>query len=174
MHGLPAAPTHTDTVHGYPRQVWRDAAGREAIESFTIASMAHGTPLATAGDNAYGAAGPFLLEVGISSTYHIAKFWGLTDKAFEARPAEAEMVWARGAVAVPAAAAGAELALASHDSVAELARAPAPAPAPAPDEQPLHVPAGAERPSERHNGYSRAIDIQAIIDKALRAAGLKS
>jgi hypothetical protein len=41
--------------------------------------MAHGTPLATgARDDACGAAGPYLLEVGISSSYHIAKFFGLT------------------------------------------------------------------------------------------------
>ena len=42
--------------------------------------MAHGTPLATGeADDECGAAGPFLLEVGISSSYHIAKFFGLTD-----------------------------------------------------------------------------------------------
>jgi hypothetical protein len=41
--------------------------------------MAHGTPLATGdADEQCGAAGPFLLEVGISSSYHIAKFFGLT------------------------------------------------------------------------------------------------
>ena len=41
--------------------------------------MAHGTPLATGeADDECGAAGPFLLEAGISSSYHIAKFFGLT------------------------------------------------------------------------------------------------
>jgi feruloyl esterase len=41
--------------------------------------MAHGTPLATGdADFECGAAGPFLLEVGISSSFHIAKFFGLT------------------------------------------------------------------------------------------------
>ena len=63
-------------VDGYPRQAWINAAGEELIESYTITHMAHGTPLATgAGDDACGAAGPFLLEVGISSSYHIAKFF---------------------------------------------------------------------------------------------------
>ena len=38
-----------------------------------------GTPLATGeSEGECGAAGPFLLEVGISSSYHIAKFFGLT------------------------------------------------------------------------------------------------
>jgi poly(hydroxyalkanoate) depolymerase family esterase len=79
VHGLPVAPTARAIVDGYPRQVWVDAEGDELIESYTITNMAHGTPLATgAADHECGAAGPFLLEVGISSSYHIAKFFGLT------------------------------------------------------------------------------------------------
>jgi poly(hydroxyalkanoate) depolymerase family esterase len=78
VHGLPLAPSAQAMVDGYPRQVWVDAAGNEIIESYTITNMAHGTPLATgAADDECGAAGPFLLEVGISSSYHIAKFFGL-------------------------------------------------------------------------------------------------
>lgn len=79
VHGLPLAPSATAMVDGYPRQVWMNPAGDELIESYTITNMAHGTPLATGtADEACGAAGPFLLEVGISSSYHIAKFFGLT------------------------------------------------------------------------------------------------
>ncbi len=69
----------SEMVDGYPRQAWRNRAGEIAIESYTITSMAHGTPLATGdGDEHAGAAGAFLLDVGISSSYHIAKFFGLT------------------------------------------------------------------------------------------------
>ena len=40
--------------------------------------MAHGTPLAIGeAEGACGVPGPFLLPVGISSTYHIAKFFGI-------------------------------------------------------------------------------------------------
>jgi poly(hydroxyalkanoate) depolymerase family esterase len=79
VHRLPLAPSAQGMVDGYPRQVWVDAAGDELIESYTITNMAHGTPLATgAADEECGAAGPFLLEVGISSSYHIAKFFDLT------------------------------------------------------------------------------------------------
>ena len=81
VHGLPAWPSFEAIVDGYPRQVWVNAAGDELIELYTIPSMAHGTPLATgAADNQCGAAGPFLLEVGISSSYHITKFFGLAAK----------------------------------------------------------------------------------------------
>ena len=79
VHGEPVQPSFETTVDGYPRQVWINAAGEEVIESYTIPSMAHGTPLATgAAVDQCGAVGPFLLEVGISSSYHIARFFGLT------------------------------------------------------------------------------------------------
>jgi poly(hydroxyalkanoate) depolymerase family esterase len=81
VHGLPAAATLEDTVDGYPRQVWRDATGEDLIESYTIPAMAHGTPLDVGQANDQcGAAGAFLLDVGISSSYHIAKFWGLAGR----------------------------------------------------------------------------------------------
>ena len=53
---------------------------KPSIESYTITNMAHGTPLGI-GDNDehYGAQGAFLIEAGISSSYHIANFFGLTD-----------------------------------------------------------------------------------------------
>jgi poly(3-hydroxybutyrate) depolymerase len=80
VHGLPSTPTFTESVAGHPRQVWRNAAGEDVIESYRIAHMAHGAPLAvgSAADRC-GAAGPFLLDVGLSSTYRIAKFFGLTE-----------------------------------------------------------------------------------------------
>ena len=79
VHHLPATPTSRSSVDGYPRHVWRNADGESVVESYTITNMAHGTPLGLA-ENAerYGAEGAFLIEAGISSSYHIAKFFGLT------------------------------------------------------------------------------------------------
>ncbi len=77
VHGIDGAPVES-TVDGYPHKVWRRD-GVDVVESFTITGMAHGTPLATKTHG--GTAGPFLLEVGISSSYHIAKFFGLTGEA---------------------------------------------------------------------------------------------
>ncbi len=80
VHGLPARPSAEDRVDGFPRQVWRGPDGETLVESYTITGMAHGTPLAVGtGADAVGAAGPFLLDVGISSTHRIAAFWGITD-----------------------------------------------------------------------------------------------
>ena len=80
VHGVDSAPI-ADTVDDYPRKVWRRG-GVDLIESYAITGMAHGTPLATGShDQECGAAAPFLLEAGISSSYHIAKFFGLTGHA---------------------------------------------------------------------------------------------
>jgi feruloyl esterase len=77
VQGIETAPVE-GKVDGYPRKVWRSG-GVDLIESYTVAGMAHGTPLDTAAHG--GEAGPFLLEVGISSSYHIARFFGLTGEA---------------------------------------------------------------------------------------------
>ena len=73
VHGIDGAPVE-ETIDGYPRKVWRRD-GIDLIESYTITGMAHGTPLATGAHG--GKAGPFLLEAGISSSYYIARFFGL-------------------------------------------------------------------------------------------------
>jgi poly(hydroxyalkanoate) depolymerase family esterase len=87
VHDLEPAPTLTETIDGYPRQVWRDRAGRDVIELYTIPGMAHGAPLATgAADTHCGVPGAFVLDVGISSSYHIAKFWSLTAPRREGGP----------------------------------------------------------------------------------------
>ncbi len=86
VHGLPPSPTTQETVNGYPRQVWLNGAGDELIESYTITHMGHGAPLATgAADHECGTAGPFLLDVGLSSSYHIAEFFGLVSRRSSAR-----------------------------------------------------------------------------------------
>ena len=86
VHGIDAAAVE-DKVDGYPRKVWRRN-GVDVIEFYTITGMPHGTPLATAAHG--GAAGPFLLEVGISSSYHIARFFGLTGEAHATQSARSD------------------------------------------------------------------------------------
>ncbi|MFO7648808.1 alpha/beta hydrolase family esterase [Halomonas campaniensis] len=78
LHDLEKRPSSTYIVNGYPRRVWSDAEGRELIEEYSITGMGHGTPLKTHGKNSYGASGDYMLEVNISSTRHIADFWGLS------------------------------------------------------------------------------------------------
>jgi poly(hydroxyalkanoate) depolymerase family esterase len=82
VHGVDIVPID-DIVDGYPRKTWRRD-GIDVIESYTITGMAHGTPLATGTrEGQCGVAGPFLLEAGISSSWHIAQFFGLTGEVRE-------------------------------------------------------------------------------------------
>jgi poly(hydroxyalkanoate) depolymerase family esterase len=73
VHRFEKAPTHLDAAGQHSKQVWRDGAGEALIEINIIAGMGHGTPL---GDG-LGAPGPYMLNVGISSTREIAQFWGI-------------------------------------------------------------------------------------------------
>ena len=77
VHGLPEAPSETTRVDGHPRRAWHDGSGKLLIEEYRVTGMGHGTPLATAGECGCGRAGAFMLEVGISSTLHSARTWGL-------------------------------------------------------------------------------------------------
>jgi poly(hydroxyalkanoate) depolymerase family esterase len=96
VHGLPLSPSVKTRVDGYPRELWVNEAGDELIEAYTINNMAHGTPLGIGeAEGACGAPGPFLLPVGISSSYHIAKFFGIAaarDQAERNAPPEKEIL----------------------------------------------------------------------------------
>jgi poly(3-hydroxybutyrate) depolymerase len=78
LHKVEGSPTRVDKVDGFPRQVWCDEDGRVVIEEYIIGRMGHGTPIKAGGDEGLGEEGKYMLEVGISSTRHIADFWGLT------------------------------------------------------------------------------------------------
>ena len=80
LHGVGREPSAAGLVDGQSHRVWRTREGRDVIEAYSIAGLGHGTPLATTGADACGAAGPHMLEAGISSTRHIARFWGLIDE----------------------------------------------------------------------------------------------
>jgi len=77
VHGLPIQPARADRVDQVPHRAWCGADGQVLVEEYIIPGMAHGTPLKTKGAGAYGAAAPFMLDVGISSTLRIAQFWGI-------------------------------------------------------------------------------------------------
>jgi poly(3-hydroxybutyrate) depolymerase len=89
VHGLTALLSREEVVDGYLRRVWRNAAGEDVLEQYVVSGMGHGTPVAVSrGPERHGAAGPFLLDAGIPSSYHIVRFWGLT-RVEQAPPAPA-------------------------------------------------------------------------------------
>ena len=168
VHGLPSEPMAEDIVDGYPRQIWWNADGETAIESYSITDMAHGTPLGTADDEEqYGAQGAFLIDAGISSSYHIASFFGLT--AAIHRPAATSTARARQTAETPTA-----NAQAANAPTVGTVRPAAMAPARMPDVvdafRPIVTPGRKSEPPPppRRGG----IDVSAVITRALTAAGL--
>jgi poly(hydroxyalkanoate) depolymerase family esterase len=74
---LPEHSSDEEQIGRHTRRIWKDPRGDTRLEAYSIAGMAHGVPLATAGVDSCGVAGPFFLEAGVSSTSQIARFWGL-------------------------------------------------------------------------------------------------
>lgn len=101
VHGLPDKPTAVDQVDHVPHRMWQGSDGRVLVEEYLVPGMAHGTPLKTSGTDALGSSAPFMLDVGISSTRHIAAFWGVVEGpakrsgGMSSAPDEAERVPAR-------------------------------------------------------------------------------
>jgi poly(hydroxyalkanoate) depolymerase family esterase len=154
LHGLPPAPMSKANVDGYPREVWWNADGETVVESYTVTNMAHGTPLGVAdNDERYGAAGPFLIEAGISSSYHIAKFFGLTDRLRQPKAAPTGISRERpGTIAMTV-----------------------PVPAPEPDHgarRQRPAPSPSRQTKRPRTLRRRAMDVGDVITRALTAAGL--
>lgn len=88
VHNLPDLPMSECIVDGYPRKVWWNTDGDMVVESYEITDMGHGMPLGRAEDErSYGEPGGYTLDAGISSSYHIAKFFQLTHSIPISRPA---------------------------------------------------------------------------------------
>jgi len=157
VHGLPSAPMSEGMVDGYPRQVWWNADGETIVECYTITDMAHGTPLGTAdNDHRYGAEGAFLIEAGISSSYHIANFFGLTERIRSPKEAAAPAAAAKPATRKPP----------------MITQTPAPAPEITGVLWPLMAkPDDHSKPPPKPR-TRRGIDVGAVITRALTAAGL--
>jgi poly(hydroxyalkanoate) depolymerase family esterase len=156
VHHLPPAPMSEGMVDGYPRQIWWNGDGETVVESYTITDMAHGTPIGRAEDDKrYGRPGVFLFEAGISSSYHIAKFFGLTGWIREAKPACQESPSARLIPAVSPISAGA-----APDRVKSLRGQP-------PAQQRSEA-----RPKGTPTKRRRVGEVGAVITRALTAAGL--
>jgi feruloyl esterase len=77
LHGLSLGAARQELVDGAIRMRWGDR-----LEVYTLPALAHGTPIDS---RDLGAAGPFILEAGISSTRRIAEFWGVAQPPAEPR-----------------------------------------------------------------------------------------
>jgi poly(hydroxyalkanoate) depolymerase family esterase len=165
VHQLPSSPMSEGTVNGYPHQIWWDADGETIVESYTITDMAHGTPVGIAeNDERYGTQGAFLIEAGISSSYHIANFFGLTE--WIRQPQEA-------AKPAPKRATQRKPRAPTESPSAKLIPLASPVPASLPEKGKVLRPPGEKQPPKPQTKRRRGIDVGAVITRALTAAGLK-
>jgi hypothetical protein len=161
VHKLPSGPMSENMVDGYPHQIWWNADGETIVESYSITDMAHGTPLGKAeNDERYGKEGAFLIEAGISSSDHIANFFGLTAGIHQPET-----------VTKPASRAAAE------SPSAKLIPLASPIPASAPDLNKVSRPLASAKPTSIPRAKPKAkqsggLDVGAVITRALTAAGL--
>lgn len=161
VHGLAEMPSVDESADGYRRRVWHNGDGESVLEAYTIPGMAHGVPIAAGdGDGRCGQAAPFIIDVGLSSTHRIARFWDLA-----ADQPTADAATARDGRPKPA----------------EATRAPADAIVIDQEGRVLDAgqdPMGTGSRSSREGkaaddaGRSRRLDPGAVITKALKAAGL--
>ncbi len=77
FHGLRAGPDRDVATGRRRHRQWTDEAGEVRVEDLRIEAMGHGTPLDLANDP-LGVAGPFMLDVGFSSTAWLIEAWGLS------------------------------------------------------------------------------------------------
>ena len=76
QHDLKVSPRITSQSQRHQCRSWSDNAGVTRVEAHTISGMGHGTPIKP-GANGLGTPSAFMLDVGISSTWHIANSWNL-------------------------------------------------------------------------------------------------
>lgn len=87
VHGVDRAPDGESQVGPATRRAYADGAGDVVIETWTVAGAGHGVFI----DSASGCGGPasaYVLDAGICSSLHIARFFGILDDDDDAAPAE--------------------------------------------------------------------------------------
>lgn len=78
VHGVPEKVFVETAVRGHRRRAWLNKKGDVVVELYLIDGMGHGTPVRrTKAQASAGRAVPFMLDVGISSSLHLAQSWGL-------------------------------------------------------------------------------------------------
>ncbi|WP_409471793.1 extracellular catalytic domain type 1 short-chain-length polyhydroxyalkanoate depolymerase [Streptomyces sp. HC307] len=78
VHGADQAADVSDTVAGYPHQVFKDAGGRAVVETYSITGMGHGQPVDPgSGSEQCGSAGAYVLDVNLCAAFRMGRAWGL-------------------------------------------------------------------------------------------------
>ena len=153
VHSLDRVPTYSKKAGVVSKEVWCGPSGEALIEINRIAGMGHGTPLASD----LGNPGPFMLDVGVSSTREIAGFWGIANVNRDHRTRS------------PAGAARGHVPTTPYSPLTHSSQKPRLAPSQVAEralDPALAEPSTPDRPLPKNSG------VQKTIEDALRAAGL--
>ncbi|WP_411151533.1 alpha/beta hydrolase family esterase [Streptomyces sp. A30] len=78
VHGADQTADVSDTVAGYPHQVFRDAGGKAVVETYSVTGMGHGQPVDPgSGSEQCGTAGAYVLDVNLCAAHRLGRTWGL-------------------------------------------------------------------------------------------------
>ena len=79
LFDLNAQPSSVESGSNWEHSAWLGPDGQVAVEEWSVAGMGHGVPIDPSGPDGLGATGPYMLDVGLSSTRLIAESWGLVE-----------------------------------------------------------------------------------------------
>ena len=78
VNGIDQTADTTDTVAGYPHNVYKDAGGTARVETYSITGMGHGQPIDPGtGATQCGTATGYNLDVNICASYYISTWFGI-------------------------------------------------------------------------------------------------
>ncbi|MEU6813060.1 PHB depolymerase family esterase [Streptomyces sp. NPDC046831] len=78
VHGADQTADVSDTVAGYPHQVFRGPAGNAVVETYSVTGMGHGQPVDPGtGSTQCGTAASYFLDVNLCAAHRLGQAWGL-------------------------------------------------------------------------------------------------
>jgi poly(hydroxyalkanoate) depolymerase family esterase len=78
VNGIDQTADTTNTVAGYPHNIYKDAGGGARVETYSITGMGHGQPIDPGtGATQCGVATGYNLDVNICASYYIANWFGI-------------------------------------------------------------------------------------------------
>lgn len=87
LHGIDHDAFDQSRQDGVTHRIWSDDTGKSVVETMLIDGMDHGVPIDAQGAMGapWGTEGPFMFDLGLSSTRRIADFWGLIEQEPKAK-----------------------------------------------------------------------------------------
>lgn len=79
--GVDQIPDTEDTINGHAHRLYEDESAKVAVQTVLLTGMGHDTPIDPGNvDNQCGIVAPYILNVGVCSSFYIIKFWGLDSR----------------------------------------------------------------------------------------------